>query len=109
MAVTIKPATGLVQANFVAPTSRYITSPVIYWGNNNVITFETYKRKPKVFSNNDKYMQITPGLQYRPDLITQKAFGTQLIGYWWKIMEANNIFDVFDLKVGVTLRIPGVI
>jgi hypothetical protein len=109
MAVTITPATNLNNADFVSTTSRYLNSPIIYWGNNNVITFTTYKRAPLVFSDTDKYMLITRGLEYRPDLIMKKAYGVALMGYWWKVMEANRIFDVFDLKSGLTLRIPGIL
>ena len=103
---SISPATGLQNTNFVANTSRYINSDIIYWGENNIITFATYKRQPQVFSAQDKYMFINGGLEYRPDLIAKKAYGTPLISFWWKIMEANNIWDVFDLKAGLTLRIP---
>jgi hypothetical protein len=106
MAIKIKPATGLKNSNFVANTSRYINSPIIYWGPQSVITFETYKRKPQVFSSADRYLVIKAGEEYRPDLIAKRAYGTSLLSYWWKIMEANLIFDVFDLKVGLTLRVP---
>lgn len=96
-------------SNFVANTSRYINSPTIYWGENNILTFETYKRSIFVPSNTDKFMVITQGIEYRPDLIAKKAYGISLMGYWWRIMEANNLFDVFDLKAGITLRIPSVV
>lgn len=100
--------TNLQNTNFVANTSRYLNSPVIYYGDNRVITFTTYKKKPQVFSNNDKYMLIKQGMEYRPDLIAKAAYGENLIHMWWKILEANNIFDVFDLKTGLTLRIPAI-
>jgi hypothetical protein len=108
MAVTITQATALQNSDFVSNTSRYLNSPIIYWGNNNVITFETYKRSPLVFSDSDKYMLITKGLEYRPDLIMKKAYGVAFTGFWWKIMEANSFTDVLDLKAGLTIRIPGV-
>jgi hypothetical protein len=100
--------TGLHNTDFVTNTSRYATSPIIYWGDKKVITFTTYKRQPLTFSNQDKYLVIGAGEEYRPDLIAQRAFGSSLFVLWWKIMEANNIFDVFDLKAGLTLRIPAV-
>ena len=94
---------------FVSNSSRYLSSDVIYWSDKRILTFETYKRKPVVKSSNDKFMIINAGMQYRPDKIAQKAYRKQLIGYWWKIMEANGIFDVFDLKIGTVLRIPAIV
>jgi hypothetical protein len=100
--------TNLQNSNFVASTSRYLNSPIIYYGDNRVITFTTYKRAPQITSANDKFMLIKQGMEYRPDLICRAAYGNNLISLWWKIMEANSIFDVFDLKAGLTLRIPAV-
>ncbi len=101
--------TNLQNSNFVANTSRYLKSPIIYYGDNRVITFTTYKRSPKITSSNDRFMLIKHGMEYRPDLIAKAAYGKNLISMWWKIMEANNIFDVFDLKAGLTLRIPALV
>ena len=106
MPTQIAHATGLNNTDFVSNTSRYISSPIIYWGDKKVITFTTYKRRPKVFSNQDKYLVVKAGEEYRPDLIARRAYGNSLISFWWKIMEANDLFDVFDLRAGLTLRIP---
>ena len=95
--------------NFVSNSSRYLNSEVIYWSEKRILTFKTYKRKTFEPSSSDKFMVIKHGMEFRPDLIAKKAYGSQLIGYWWKIMEANNIRDVFDLKAGVTLRIPAIV
>jgi len=99
--------TNLNPNNFVGPTSRYLSSQVIYYGPNNFITFTQYVRKPKAFSPNDKFMIITKGFEYRPDLVANRAYG--IPGLWWKIMEANDIFDILDFKVGTNIRIPEVI
>ena len=96
-------------SQFVSNSSRYLSSNVIYWSDERILTFETYKRKPVVQSSSDKFMIISPGMEYRPDKIAQKAYGKKLMGYWWRIMEANNIFDVFDLKAGTVLRIPTIV
>jgi len=109
MPTKIEPATGLKNTNFVKNTSRYINSPIIYWGDKRVITFTTYKRKPMSFSSSDKYLVVKAGEEYRPDLIAKRAYGSSLITLWWKIMEANGIFDVFDIKAGLTLRIPAIV
>ena len=108
MANIITPATGLRNTDFVATTSRYLKSPIIYWSEQKVITFTTYKRTPTKASGADKFLLVTKGMEYRPDRVAQAAYGKSLIALWWRIMEANGIFDVFDLKAGITLRIPPV-
>ena len=93
---------------FVSASSRYNKSTVIYYhiGNQKKITFTTYK---KIISNkakdNDLYMVIPAGMEYRPDLVSQKVYG--IVDFWWKIMEANNIKDIFEFKTGTNLRLPG--
>jgi hypothetical protein len=106
MANTIK-STNLKASTFVDSTSRYLNSPVIYYGGNNIITFETYVRKPPAFTAQDKYMLINKGQEYRPDLVSYRAYGD--VGFWWKIMEANQIYDIWDFKAGVNIRIPAAI
>ena len=89
---------------FVDVTSRYSTSNVVYYGDDNIVTFETYKRSNPVFSKNDKTYLITQATQFRPDLVSQLAYG--LPSFWWRIMEANNMKDISDFKMGITIRIP---
>ena len=48
---------------------------------------------------------MKPGQEYRPDLVSNRVYGTP--DFWWRIMEANNIKDVFEFKAGLNLRIPG--
>lgn len=89
---------------YVTPTSRYINSTVLYYGDKNNITFSTYKRSENYDNSSDKFTVIPAGMEYRPDLISKKAYGVP--DFWWKIMEANNIKDIFDFKSGLTIRIP---
>jgi len=89
---------------FVDFSSRYINSKVLYYGENNKITFETYKRKDIVSSTKDKFVLINSSTEYRPDLVSYAAYGT--VDYWWYIMEFNGIKDIYDFKSGITLRIP---
>ncbi len=96
--------TDIKATQFVPLSSRYAQSDVIYYGENKFITFKTYKREQKSQSREDKFYVITPGTEYRPDLVSQKAFNT--VDYWWKIMEYNNIKDIFDFTKGKTIRIP---
>ena len=94
----------LLATTFVDVTSRYTSSKVIYYGDNHIVTFETYKRSSPVFSKNDKFYLITQATQYRPDLVSKLAYG--IPSFWWRIMEANALKDISDFKAGVTIRIP---
>jgi len=97
-------STEIDAKRFVPVTSRYSDYPVIYYTENKLITFTIYKKKTIPLSSDDRYYVITAGTEYRPDLVSQKSYGTT--DFWWKIMEANNIKDVFDFKSGLNIRIP---
>jgi hypothetical protein len=96
--------TKIIPSKFVSFGSRYSDSTVVYYTENKLLTFNTYKKKNFVTSKNDKFMVISPGYEYRPDLISQMVYGSP--DFWWKIMEVNGIKDIFDFKSGVNLRIP---
>jgi hypothetical protein len=92
---------------FVPTTSRYSDANIIYYTENKLLTFTTYKKQTIKLSDQDTYYVVTSGTEYRPDLVSQTAYGT--IDFWWKIMEANNIKDIFDFKAGLNIRIPNAI
>lgn len=94
----------LLASTFVDVTSRYASSEVIYYGDDHLITFKSYKRRPPTFSKNDKFYLITQATQYRPDLVSQLAYG--VTSFWWRILEANNMKDISDFKLGKTIRVP---
>lgn len=85
-------------------TSRYVNSVVVYYTENKLITFQIYKKTPIPTSKKDKYAVVTKGTEYRPDKISQQAYGTP--DFWWKILEANDLKDVYELKAGLNIRIP---
>jgi hypothetical protein len=85
-------------------SSRYKNSDVVYYGDNKLLTINIYKRKSTPLSKNDKFTVITPGTEYRPDLLSYKAYGTP--DFWWKIMEFNGIKDIYDFKSGLNIRLP---
>lgn len=91
---------------FVSALSRYRNSGVVYYqiGTNRKITFKTYKKKNYPLMESDTYGVIPLGMQYRPDKMSQKFYGTP--DFWWKIMEVNNIKDIYDFKAGKTVRLP---
>jgi hypothetical protein len=65
---------------------------------------ETYKKNIYKLNNKDVFTLITPKYEYRPDLLSYDFYGTT--DFWWKIMEMNNIIDIFDFKSGLTIRLP---
>jgi hypothetical protein len=95
---------SLIAADYVVTTSRYNSSSVGFYGPQAKITFNIYQRKEITQSVDDRFMQITPGYEYRPDLVSQKAYG--MPDYWWLILQANNINDVYQFTTGKTIRIP---
>jgi len=92
---------------FVVTTSRYADSTVIYYGDMRRLTLSTYKRSVPEVSPQDQFMVITKGVEYRPDLVSMRAYG--LPDLWWRIMEANNIYDIYDFKAGLNIRIPSLL
>jgi hypothetical protein len=103
MAVFVN-TTNLNPTTFVTPTSRYASSKILRWGEEGLLTFETYKRTPIPQTDYDQFTTITPKYEYRPDLLAYDTFGEPDL--WWKLMQANNIWDIFDFTVGRTIRIP---
>lgn len=96
--------TDLRSSNFVTNVSRYAQSRVLYYSDERLITFETYKRKKFVPSPRDQVAVVTPGLEYRPDLMSFDKYG--MPDFWWKILEANNMKDVTEFKAGATVVLP---
>jgi hypothetical protein len=91
-------------SRFVTATSRYKDSKVIYYSDDKIITFETYKKPKFIVSRDDQVTVIPARMQYRPDLVSKEKYG--IVDFWWKIMEVNNIKDVFDFKAGMTIILP---
>lgn len=89
---------------FVSPTSRYITQNVVYYGENRLITFDTYLRRPYEPQGDENVMVITKGVEYRPDLVSFDVYGYP--DAWWRILEANSMKDVFEFVAGKTIMIP---
>jgi hypothetical protein len=96
--------TNILPTQFVSRLSRYSGSKVIYYGNANRITFNTYKKSPIVESSEDRFTIITAGTEYRPDLVSRDMYGT--VELWYKILEYNQINDIFDFTAGRSIRLP---
>ncbi len=102
-----------LKEDFLDFSSRYNRSEMVHYSDFNILTFETYERifnpanprkQRKVKDSEIKFFQITLGTQYKPWLISQSAY--QDPGYWWYIMEFNNLFDVEEIVAGKTIKIP---
>lgn len=104
MANKIEVAVGLNKRNFIDQDSRYNASTLLYYGEKRFITFETYKRKKTETTDNDRYYVITKGTEYRPDLVSLRAYAN--VSLWWKILEANGMKDIWDFKAGTNIVIP---
>lgn len=96
--------TNIPAKNVVAPGSRYLDQNVIYYGENKLITFDTYIRKKYVPRGNERVMLISKGVEYRPDLVSFDIYGFP--DNWWRIMEANGMKDIFEFKAGKTIILP---
>lgn len=103
MTQKLEPTTIPTQ-NLVTPSSRYRKQLVLYYGEQRFITFDTYIRIPYTPKGNEKVMVITKGVEYRPDLVSYDIYGFP--DNWWRILEANNMKDIWDFKVGRTIMIP---
>lgn len=105
--------TNISSKRFVPVTSRYAGSVVVYYTENKLLSFKTYKKNVRETEKNiktnfsDKFYVVNPGTEYRPDLVSLKAYGT--VDFWWKILEANNIKDIFDFKSGLNITVPNVV
>jgi hypothetical protein len=86
--------------------SRYEKMRIVYYGEQRILTFETYVRAKYVEQNNESILVITKGLEYRPDLVSFDYYG--YVDNWWKIMEANKILDIWDFKAGRTIMLPDI-
>jgi hypothetical protein len=90
---------------FVSVSSRYAESPVIYYTESKKLTYPLYRKNKIPPSQKDRFTMITKGYEYRPDLVSYEFYG--VTDFWWKIMEANNIKDIYDFKSGLSIKIPG--
>jgi hypothetical protein len=97
--------TNISPRRFVPVTSRYAEQTVVYYTEKKLLTYNTYKKKNYQPNQKDKFMVVTKRYEYRPDLISYDMYGTP--DFWWKIMEANGISDVFNFKTGLNIRLPG--
>jgi hypothetical protein len=91
-------------SKLVSPGSRYLNSTVLYYGDQNFLTFTTYKRKPYIAEGDEQVMLITKGVEYRPDLVAYDYYGFS--DPWWNILEANGMQDIYDFKTGITIILP---
>ena len=90
--------------SYVAASSRYVDSTVVYWSERKILTFKTYQRRTYNFDGNETKAVVKKNEEYRPDKMAYRVFGDPAL--WWVLMEANGIWDVFDFKSGLNITIP---
>lgn len=90
---------------FVSSLSRYKDSTIIYYGDDRKLTFKTYRRVNDVRTDQDMFTVISKGMEFRPDLVSMEMYG--VVDFWFRIMEVNKIYDIFDFKAGLNIRLPG--
>ena len=88
----------------VASGSRYQNSRMIYYGEQRLLTLETYMRQIYELTGKESVMVITKGVEYRPDLVSYDYYGFP--DNWWKIMEVNKLKDIMEFKAGLTIMLP---
>jgi len=104
MANRIEDTDYIPSQGFATLTSRYADGAIVYYTDQRYLTYKIYKREPIPQSDNDQYTVIPAGMEYRPDLMSQNVYG--IPDLWWRILEANNMSDVWDFKTGLNIRIP---
>lgn len=104
MATTPIERSNVLASQIVATGSRYENSPVIFYGEQRFLTFETYIRRNYEPTGNENVMIINKGVEYRPDLVSYDYYGFS--DHWWRILEANGMKDIFEFKAGVTIMLP---
>ena len=93
-----------VNSKLVVAVSRYAQSKVVYYGDKNLITFKTYKKQVILSDTEDQFTVVPPGMDFRPDRMSSDAYG--LPDFWWKILEANNLKDIYEFRAGLNIRLP---
>ena len=98
--------TDIKATTLVDNSSRYSGSTVLRYSEQGYLTFETYKRNDNIVpeSPDDQFTLLSAKYEYRPDLLSYDVYGFP--DYWWKIMQVNNIWDVFEFTAGKNIRIP---
>ncbi len=93
--------------SLVSGLSRYLGSTVIFYGEQRFTTFALYnKGKGYVRNGSERVMVVSKGVEFRPDLVAYEFYGAP--DFWWVIMEANKISDIWDFKAGKTIFLPQV-
>lgn len=91
-------------STIVTPASRYIKQNVIYYGEQRLLTFDSYFRQNYTPTGDEQVMVISKGVEFRPDLVSNDYYGFP--DNWWRILEANKMMDIWEFKAGKTILLP---
>jgi hypothetical protein len=86
--------------------SRYRGSTVTQIERDGELRDYVLLRKPLnvPLTDEDQFVIIDQGNQYRPDTLSQQVYGTP--DYGWAIMDINNLRSFMELQFGIRVRIP---
>jgi hypothetical protein len=94
-----------LQRGYVNATSRYAYSICREYTENRLFTYEIYKRKNRLKNGTEQFLEITPAVEFRPDLVAYEFYGTPEL--WWSILEFNGMKDILEFKAGKNILLPG--
>jgi hypothetical protein len=86
-----------------SPESRYNNTPATILDGK--IQYELWQSYGEIRRSTDYRIHVVRDTDVgRLDLIAYEYYGNP--GWWWIIADANNVLDIFSLRVGASLKIP---
>jgi hypothetical protein len=90
----------------VIASNRYDTKATLITNDGEYTRTLKYEELYAAPSDTDLYIAVDITNQYDPFKISYQYYGT--VNYYWVILSANNLFSMFDLVEGLTIRIPNI-
>ena len=98
--------TKLKYNNTTVVTNRYDTKVKLVTPDGEYTRLLKSNELIAVPSNNDSYVYIDITYQYDPFKLAYEYYNNE--NFYWVILAANSLFSMFDLKEGMTIRIPNI-
>lgn len=98
--------TGKLKSIPVA-TSRYDSKVILSTKDGDYTRVLRLNELKSDISTSDMYMNVDLLHQYDPFRIAYEYYGNSSL--YWVILAANDLYDIFDLVEGMTIRIPTVL
>jgi Base plate wedge protein 53 len=88
-------------------TSRYDAKVILSTAEGDYTRVLRLNEIKSTLSDTDGYMNVDLVHQYDPYKIAYEVYGNASL--YWVILAANDLFDMFDLVEGLTIRIPNIL